>query len=225
MKPLNMKPFNILRQLNLASFIMLACAIYCVFASFQYVTVNANKFFFAVGGVTTVIMGFAVVLNVLNIFMMPRDKFYANSAWTLHILSVLLLATAIFIPEEYLINFVVVCALSVFNIVVFISTMSFRSQESTLINQLRKLFPAEKTFNFDIDFKFKEDFTPTIGHSYHSAVSLLTPFGQVIFVGDEFYFNNRFHESKQFVKNLNDCGFKFNKVTPDEMKVIEMIVY
>ena len=224
MKPLNMKPFNILRQLNLASFIMLACTIYCVFASFQYVTVNANKFFFAVGGVTTVVLGLAVVLNVLNIFMMPRDKFYTNSALTLHILSVLLLATAVFIPEEYLINLVIVSALSIFNIVVFLSTMTFRSRESTLINQLRKLFPAEK-FNFDIDFTFKKDFTPTTDHNYHSAVSLLTPFGQIIFVGDEFYFNIGFHETNKFVKNLNDCGFTFNKVTHDEMKVIEMIVY
>lgn len=220
-----MKPLNILRQLNLASFIMLACAIYCAVASFQYVTVNSNKFFFAVGGVTSVMLGFAVVLNVLNIFMMPRDKFYSNGAWTLHLLSGLLLFTSFVTPEEYLINFISIAGLSIFNIVVFLSTMSFRSRESTLINQLRKLFPDEKSFNFDIDFKFKKDFIEDAVDTYVSGIRLLTPFGKVVFVGDGFYFDDSFHEAKRFVTSLKDCGFKFNKATPDEMKVVEMHVY
>jgi hypothetical protein len=220
-----MKSLNMLRQLNLASFIMLACAIYCAVASFHYVTVNGNKFFFAVGGVTSVMLGFAVVLNVLNIFMMPRDKFYSNGAWTFHLLSVLLLVTSFTAPEEYLINFISIAVLSIFNIVVFLSTMSFRSRESTLINQLRKLFPDEKFFNFDIDFKFKKDFIEDAVDTYISGIRLLTPFGKVVFVGDGFYFDDRFHEAKRFVTSLKDCGFKFNKATPDEMKVVEMHVY
>lgn len=220
-----MKPLNIFRQLNLASFVMLACAIYCIYASFQYVTVDGNKFFFAVGGVTSVMLGFAVTLNVLNIFAMPRDKFYSNGAWTFHLISVLLLATAIISPEEYLINFISVGVISVFNIVIFLSTLSFRSRESTLINQLRKLFPDEKKFNFDIDFKFKKDFIVNADHSYFSAICVLTPFGKVIFVGDDFYFDERFHDATRFVTSLKTCGFKFNKATPAEMKVVKMHVY
>lgn len=220
-----MKPLNILRQLNLSSFIMLACAIYCVFASFQYVTADSNKFFFAIGGITSVMLGFALTLNVLNLFMMPRDKFYSNGAWTFHLMSVLLLAAAIISPEEYLINFMIVCVVSVFNIVIFLSTLSFRSQESRLISQLRKLFPDEKTFNFDIDFKFKKDFVNHFDQNYSSAIRVLTPFGKVLFVDDGFYIDDRFHEAKRLVTNLKDCGFKFNKATPDDMKVVEMHVY
>jgi hypothetical protein len=103
--------------------------------------------------------------------------------------------------------------------------MSFRSRESTLINQLRKLFPDENSFNFDIDFKFKKDFIEDAFDTYISGICLLTPFGKVVFVGDGFYFDDSFHEAKRFVTSLKDCGFKFNKATPDEMKVVEMHVY
>lgn len=220
-----MKPNNILRQLNLASFIMLACAIYCAYVSFDYVTVNANKFFIVVGGFTSVMLGFAVVLNVMNIFMMPRDKFYSNGAMTFHVISGILLCLSIVMPEQYFINFISICVFSIFNIFVFLSTMTFRSNESTLINQLRELFPTEKSFSFDIDFKFKKDFIKDAVGTYNYGICLLTPFGKVVFVGDKFYFDDSFHEAKRFATNLKDCGFKFNKATPDEMKVVEMHVY
>lgn len=219
-----MKPQHILRQLNLSLFIMAACGVYATISSFGYVTSGSNKFFFILGGVTTVTLGFSVVLNLLNMFMMPNDKFYSNSALINYITSLILILLAVIKPNEIMIIWLLTTSFAVLNITLIISTLSFRSQYSSYIDNLRKLFPDTKSFKFDFDFKFNSSFV-NVNNRFVSAVSLLTPAGPLVFSGEHFYFNSDWNDAEQFAKDLKTCGFTINHITPDEMKVIEMHAY
>jgi hypothetical protein len=220
-----MKKPPILNQLNFSSLVFICMGIFCCYASFSHITSESNKFFYILGGATTVILGFATVLNILNIFMMPRDKFYTKMSWMNHVGSLVLLMVAITIPEELIIATLLIFVFSIMNIILFVKTLSFRSNNSIRVNELRKLFPDKKSFRFDLDFSFRNEIKKTTLDMFNSGIGVFVPAGVIVFLGSSFYIDGTSYATYQFVETLKEAGSDFDTMTPEVIKTLEMNAY
>lgn len=219
-------PLFIMRQYNLSAFLVLLCSCFGMYLTMSHMELGGNKFFIIVGGVTLVTLGFAFVLHSMNYFAMPPDRFYSDWSWMNYILAGVVLLTTLTIPEESLINYLIIFSIAILNLCLFMSSMQFRSTHSTEINKMRKLFPDEKQFKFDFDFVFARDFKGVVNKKkVNFGLCLLTNSGKIVLAGDHFYFDDKPYSAEKLAKDLEECELSFNKASKDDLKVVEMATY
>lgn len=219
-------PLFIMRQYNLSAFLVLLCSCFGMYFTMSHMEMGGNKFFIIVGGITMVTLGFSFVIHTMNYFTMPPDRFYSDWSWMNYNLACVVLLTTLTIPEESLVNYLIIFSIAVLNLCLFLSSMQFRSTHSTEIRKLRTLFPDEKQFMFDFDFKFSRDFKAVINNKkINYGICLLTNSGKIVLVGDHFYFDEKPYSAEKLAHDLKECELSFNKASKDDLKVVEMATY
>lgn len=225
-----------LRRFSYSTLFFMFASLVSIYVTFHNVTSETNKFFYVIGGSTSVIFGFAIMLNGLNYLMLSRDIFYSKWSWFNYIISTSMLISIILMPSEVIINFMIVFVASIFNIFLFFSILHYRTLNSVDINKLHKLFPDEKVFKFDTDFDFNNDFL--VEYEKKSKLSnfekaimskygicLIMPFSDVVYSSGCFYFNDLSFDEEHLIKAFNNANVRFGTATADEVKLVEMVDY
>lgn len=220
-----MKSLSIFRHLGLSVIVLIMTNIFCFYISLHHIPDGTNKFFYALSGISSTLLGFLTILTLLNYILMPRDSFYSSWAWVNYLSCTILLFFTLTMPSAVISNLFIVFLSSVINVILFFSTMYYRTSNLTEIDKLRKLFPDEKSFRFDYDFNFRNDFGVDPEKNILYGIQLLTPFAKVVLTGDKFYFNDHSFDVEKLAADFKNAEIRFNTATPDEVKVVEMLAY
>lgn len=231
-----MQLLSSLRRFSYSTLFFMLASLVSIYVTFLNVTPETNKFFYAVGGSTSVLFGFAIMLNGLNYLMLSRDIFYSKWSWFNYFIGITMLISVAVIPSEVIVNFMIVFVASIFNIFLFFAILHYRTINSIAINKLHKLFPDEKVFKFDTDFDFNNDFLveykknnklnyfdiSTLGKY---GICLMMPFSNVVYSSGWFYFNNLSFEEDHLIQAFKNANIRFGTATADEAKLVEMVDY
>jgi len=233
-----MRLLSALRRFSYSTLFFIFASVVSIYITFHNITPETSKFFYAIGGFTSVLFGFSVMLNGLNYLLLSRDIFYSKWSWLNYIIGIIMLISVAVIPAEVIVTFMIIFVASVFNIFLFFAILHYRTINSVDINKLHQLFPEEKIFKFDIDFDFNNDFLleykkknkddfnifgiSTLGKY---GICLIMPFSNVVYSAGWFYFNDLSFEDDHLITAFKNANIRFGTATADEVKLVEMVDY